>query len=400
MSKKFISLVKHRNASELAAYFAALPKGKPLDKKDEMVLIENYLDAAVLSYIIRFRFSEDAEIAFLDKAPLHHRRTYINCYGLRPATQKLILDQGKDEICQDFIRMRRFEDVTYFLEHGSPAVIRAYLALNVLENDEQVLLLLHHKNSYLFKAYVDSGRFISETVQRAVIEERNISAFTALMYNFHRNFKKKARNLTLEQMIEKQTPDVMLAEDLQLLVLDNANRMFVELMLKTTPLAVAAQKLMFERNFDAEWFRLHVEHLYGVAGYRFAQAEEERLFKILASKNLDDCLTKFRQRDDVSFVRLASSDAVVKYIKDFWLSDDAQVALLARGNADLAKKLISRYSPEHGLCWQAEVKLVELYSPEVIKLYVSFHSMCGEGLAKLEQKSREVYDFYYTRHPF
>jgi len=400
MRKKFLSLVERDSVAELSAYFAALPAGKPLDRQEEMVLLEYYPEAAVTSYINRFRLSEDAEIVFIDKAPGKHRRAYINFYGLRPTTQKFIIDKHLDNAALDFAHMRHFDDVDYLIEHGSPTVIRVYIQDNALANDKQVLKLLHHDNAGLFKAYVDNGRYISDDVQKAIVTENNLNAFNALVFYYHRRFKKKARNLTWDQMVEKEVHDVALSEQMQQLVFDSGSRMFIESMLRTTPLAPAIQKLMFDRNFDAEFFKLHVEVLYGVAGYRFEPELEEKLFKLLASKDFDDCLAKFRLRDDLSFVRCASANAVAKYIKDVWLSDEAQVALFARGNVDLAKKLISRYSSEHGLCMQAEIKLVEIYSPEVIKLYVDFHTMCSEALAKLGIKSPETLAFYYTKHAY
>jgi hypothetical protein len=400
MTKKFLQLVERNRAQELQAYFAHMPKGRPLDKHEELVLLEAFPEVAISSYINRFRFSEDAEQMFIEKAPGNLRRAYINYYGLQPTTQKFILDKDLTDAAFDFIRMRHFADVEYLLKNGNPQVIRSYVQNNVLENDDQVLMLLYHENKSLFKAYVDAGYFISERVQREVIESGQLSAFNALMFRVNRTFKKKARTMTFEQMKAKQVPDVMLADDLQVLVLDGGDRMFTELLLRTTPLAPVAQRLMFERNFDAEWFKFHVEHLYGVAGYRFEPEMEPLLFKVLAKKNLDECLATFCQRDDVVFVQNASTASVTKYIKDHWLSDDAQVALFARGDAELAKKLISRYTPEHGLCWQAEVKMVEIYSPETINLYTSFHSMCGEALARLGQKSKDAIDFYYSRHAY
>ena len=400
MNKKIIKLIERNSVQELQAYFADMPAGKPLDLHDELVLLEHFPETAVTTFINRFRFSEDAEKVFIQKAPGNLRRKYINHYGLYEKTQKFIIDSNLTDVAFEFIRMRRFANVNYMLDKADPQIIRSYIQLNPLDNDKQVLKLLHHENKSLFRGYVDKGHFISEQVQMTVIEEKNISAFTALMYKINRNFKKKAHTMTFAQMQERQVADIMLAENLQVMVLDDSDRMFIELLLKTSPLAPEAQKLMFERNFDAEWFRLHVEHLYGVGGYRFELEYEPKLLKLLASKDLDDCLTKFRQRDDVSFVQSASPNAVLKYIKDFWLTDDGQVALIARGNSDLIQKLISRYTPEHGLCWQAEVKLVEIASPETIKQYISFHSMCGEALSLLEKKSRETLDFYYTRHAY
>ena len=171
-------------------------------------------------------------------------------------------------------------------------------------------------------------------------------------------------------------------------------------MLSTHPLSVKAQEFMFKRNFDPQWFKLHVEHLYGVGGYRFEGDLETKLFKILASKDIDDCLTTFRQRDDVSFVKCASLKALNKYIKDFWLSDEAQVSLIERGNFDLIKQFLSRYNSAHGICWQAEVKLVSFCSYELIDFYISFHTMCWDALEILKNRQPELHAKYYTLHNY
>ena len=400
MKKKIVQLLERNDVQELQAYFDSLPSGKPLDVHDELVLLEHFPKAAVTSFMMRFRFSEKAEIIFVTRAPGSMRRTYINLYGLRPTTQKFVIDQNLVDVATDFVPMRRFDDVDYLLDKASPAIIRAFLFYHPLENDDQVVKLLNLENKSLFKTYVDKDRFVSENVQRLIIEERKISAFNALMFKFHRNFKKKARTLTLDQMKAKQLDNLWLSDEFQLLVLEQADRLFVSLLLRTTPLSPAAQQLMFDRHFDASWFKLHVESVYGVASYRFTLELEPQLFKLLAIHNLDDCLTEFRQRDDVSFVRLASPQTVLKYLKDYWLSDEAQVALVARGNAELIRAFIARFSPEHGMCWQAEVKLVEVASLETIKLYISFHSMCRQALDLLQQKSQEGIGFYYGHHPY
>jgi hypothetical protein len=176
--------------------------------------------------------------------------------------------------------------------------------------------------------------------------------------------------------------------------------MFIELLLRTTPLSVKAQDYLFEHDFDASWFKIHVENLYCVGGYRFEGENEAKLFKVLAKKNLDDCLTELRQPDDVSFVKFASVEAVRKYIKNFWLTDDAQVALIEGANGTIIKELLSRYSPEHGICWQAEVALVNLNSATLIDFYISFHSMCWDALEILKERNPELHKKYYTLHRY
>jgi hypothetical protein len=171
-------------------------------------------------------------------------------------------------------------------------------------------------------------------------------------------------------------------------------------MLETTPLYPEVQRELFVRNYDLHWIKLHATHMYGKAGYRFEPELEAQMFRMLASSNMDEFLSNVRLSDDVTFVTCASFNAIEKYIKERWLSDDAQVALINRGNGDIIRTLMSRYTPEHGLCWQAEVALVKLGSLELIKSYISFHTMCREALDRLRQYSEETFRYYFTLHPY
>ncbi|MCM1324540.1 MAG: hypothetical protein NC218_10490 [Acetobacter sp.] len=401
MTKKIISLIERNAADELKAYLDSTTLERPLDCHEELVLLEHFLPEAVKSYINRFRFSEGAEVAFLQKAPREMRQMYINYYGLSEAAQKFIIDKDLKEVAQDFMKLRRFWDDGYVLDKASVSILRPYTAMNVLEGDELVLKLLKHSNSTLFQGYVSKGRYISKEVLRAVISLRKEAAFKALMYRFYNRFKQKARTAVDFDQLMEAVAEFALPAELQVAVLLMFNRGFLEILLKTSPLAPEAQDLLFRHNVDAQWLKLHAATLYGVGGYRFTPENEQRLFKVLASKNLDDCLTTFRQRDDVSFVRLASVEAVCKYIKGFWLSDEAQIALLQRGNAHLAKELISRYSPEHGLCWQAEVVLAKNFSEEVVRTYLSFHSICFDAQDVLRERMGEgVMAYYFSLHPY
>jgi len=401
MAKKLISLIERNAADELKAYLDSTTLERPLDCHEEMVLLEHFLPEAVRSYINRFRFSEKAELVFIKKAPVEMRQMYINYYGLFEATQKEIIDQNLVGAAQDFMKMRRFWDDNYLLEHASDAILRPYVSLNILEGDEPVLKLLARGNRTLFSGYVNKGRYISEAVVREIIISRNEHAFKALMYRFYNTFKKKARKTADFEKVMQSVSSLALSEEFQEAVLLGFDRMMVQTLLQTSPLAPKAQDILFRHNFDAQWLKLHVEDLYGMGGYRFTPENEEKLFKLLASKNLDECLTNFRLRDDVSFVRLASVEAVSKYVKDFWLSDDGQIALLERGNIRLAKELISRYSPEHGLCWQAELVLAKNYSEEVLKVYISFHTLCFEAQDIIRARKMEgVMVYYSSLHPY
>ncbi|MBQ8750802.1 MAG: hypothetical protein IJZ30_04110 [Alphaproteobacteria bacterium] len=399
MSKKLITLIERKADEELKAYFGSLGKEKPLDCHEELVLLEHSSEDVILAYINRFRLSEKAEILMLEKVTPHIRLTYINYYGLREETQKFVIERNLLPVAFDFMKMHEFFDVDYLLENGDSEMIRAHINSHAL-NDEQVEKLLNHDNSSLFTSYVNKGRFISDKIKELVIKNEDYSAFKAIVYHFYRTFKNKSKKARDYKKLMNQVSGVGLSSEQQIMVLSSFNRMFIELLLKTTPLSVKAQDYLIEHNFDASWFKIHVENLYCVGGYRFEGENEAKLFKVLAKKNLDDCLTELRLLDDVSFVKFASVEAVRKYIKNFWLTDDAQVALIEGGNSTIIKELLSRYSPEHGICWQAEVALVSLNSTALIDFYISFHSMCWDALEILKKCNPELHKKYYTLHRY
>ena len=403
MSKKFIKLVERNDAQELKAYFASLPAGKALDLQDELAMLENASPAtfsAIKDYGLRFRYSEKAECVFISVVPADVRRPYINRHSLYQSTQTYMIDNNLLEAAQDFASMRHFADIDYVLDNADASVIFPLIRMSALDNDEQIKKLIKNQNKSMFSTYVNQGYFISDEIILYTIENRYISAFTAITARNHRNFKKACKTMTYQQMREKGISDITLAADLQIAVLDTGSRLFIEAMLRTTPLAPVTQKTMFERNFEAEFFKLHVASLYMVQGYCFEPEYEEKLIKTLACKNLDDCLIQFRGRDDVNFVRFASPKTVLKFIKDKWLTDEGQVAVFARGNVELIKALISRFTPDHGMCWQAEVKMVEVCSEEVICMYIKFHTLCAQALDLLRRKSQKAIDYYYSLHSY
>lgn len=400
MSKKVIGLIERNDVQELKAYFDNMPSGEPLDLQEEKILLECFSEVAVKTYIKRFRFSEKAEILFVAKAPQDILREYINYHGLYATTQKFVIDRNLESVAKEFTKMRYFDNVDYLLDKGQAQIIRYAFEYRGFDGDEQVIKLLRHSNSTLINDYIRKGYFLSEDVQKLIInEKKHFNVFKTIVFCNYRLFKKKCKTMSYQEMMENKL-EVALSEELQLEVLETYDRMMIEQMLITTPLAPAVQEELFNKNYDAEWFRLHVSHLYGTGGYRFEPETEEKLFKVLAKKNLDDCLTAFRMQDDVVFIRLASNKAVLKYIKEHWLTDEGQVELISRGNGELISAFLSRYTSEHGLCWQAEVKLVEVCSVDLINKYTSFHTMCGEALALLGQKSADALSFYYTKHAY
>lgn len=409
MNKQFIQLIERDSLDELRAYFETLPAEKPLDLEDELIMLDHFNPEVVMSFTYRFRFSQKGEIRFIQVAPANVRRTYINYRGLWLTTQKYVIDNNLVEVARDFSEMRTFDDVDYLLEHGSTPIIGDFLRYHALENDEQVLTLARHESKSLFRGYVSHGkygRFISEYVLTEIVSNRLYSAFNAVVWQYGRNFKKRARTMTFEQMKEKHLDNIAIPSKLQVEVLRGGDRWFVQPLLQTTPLSPDAVSVLFEMNYDVQWLKIHVVNVYCVGGYRFEPEYEKQLFKALAKKNLDECLISFKLRNDdkvngdVIFAENASPTTLIKFIKEHWLSDAGQVAALKRGLGDVARVFISRFTPEHGMCGEAEVVLVTFYPVEVINLYTVFHSMCSQALALLREKSEEGINFYYQHHAY
>ncbi len=400
MCKKLIGLIERNADEEIKAYFLAMGEGRPLDCHEELVLLEYSSMEVILSYINRFKFSAKAEIKMLEKVTPHVRMVYINFYGLSEEAQKYVIDHNLLPVASDFMKMRQFFDVDYLLDKGDAQMISNHIRNYPLEDDDKVRKLLCHDNSTLFSLYVSKGNFISDNIKREIIETENYSAFKAVMYFFYRQYKAKSRKARDFDKLLKLVGPYGLSEEMQMMVMESFNKLLIELLLKTSPLSLKAQEYLFKRNFDPYWLKLHVEAIYCVGGYRFSGENEKLLFKALAKKNLDDCLTSFRHQDDVSFVKFATFEAVKKYLKDFWLTDEAQVALIERGNSDLIKDFLSRFNPEHGICWQAEVALCKLNATEMIDFYIGFHTMCWEALEILKVANIELHKKYYQLHRY
>ncbi len=266
------------------------------------------------------------------------------------------------------------------------------------EDDEQVLSLLYHSNQSLFLMYVNKGYKISDAVIKEVIEGRYFYAFKIIAVHYRRRFKELAKNMTFTEIISQKKDEVVFSEELQSLVLDSKEPLLWQIMLCHMPLWPKVQERT--SKFELEWLKMHVEHLYGVAGYRFEAKFESHLFEKLGCKNIDDCMLQFRQQDDASIVWTVSDKAATRFINEHWLSDWAQVGVILRGDANLIKVFIYRFTPEHGMCWQAEVEMVKRCSPEIIRAYIEFHSMCFEALEIIKKRFPELHSFYYTRHAY
>lgn len=400
MNRKIVELLEGGSLDELNAFFCGLTADEAL-KVEGVILQPEYFKAEVVKCFVKcFRFSEVAEAIFIQVAPPYLRRFYINYYGLWLTTQQDVIDKNLTEVGKELSKIRTFDDVEYLLKYGSPVMIDDFLRYHTLQEDEHVLMLARHKSKMLFHSYMsrEGGCFISEAALAEIIKCELDAAFNAIVWQYGRNFKEKARLKTYAEIAKECAEDVILQDAFQCEVLKKGNPWLVEPLLKTTPLCVEAQKVLFEMNYDIQWLKIHFVNMYCVGGYRFEPEYEKRLFEVLGRNNLDDCLLEYKDRDDVIIVENAGPDTLLKYVKGRWLSNEAQVALLNRRLSEVTCAFIARFTHDHGMCSQAEVKLVELYPAEVINLYTAFHSMCGEALCLLRQKSKEGIEFYYQNH--
>jgi hypothetical protein len=313
-----------------------------------------------------------------------------------------MIEKDMVDAARDFMQLRRFDDEAYFYEKASDAMVRSYLSVYPCQEERCLSTLLYRENSSLFRAAVTKDSFVSDAIKEEIIDKRLYDAFKAVLSRFYNKFKQASRRyIDFEKvMVVPAVQKASLSKDLQLKVLYSFDRSLWEILFRTHPLCAEAQDFLFQHNVDTQWLKLHVSVLYGMGGYRFTNENEPKLFKELSQKNLDDCLTNFRHRDDVSFVSIASPEATEAYVQNFWLSDDAQVALIRRKLFKATKAFVQRFSPEHGMCWQAEVEFIHLAEAELIKEYISFHTLCVEALEILKKKNPELYNFYFTVHPY
>ena len=145
---------------------------------------------------------------------------------------------------------------------------------------------------------------------------------------------------------------------------------------------------------------VHTSSLYGKANYCFEADEEEKLFNILVKKGYENSLTSVRLKNEETFFQIASSNAIRKYFLKFWPTDEGQLVIMKRRNPSLVKELINLCTPDHGLCWEAEVLMVKIYNEDVLNAYISFHTLCSEALEILKKKKPEIHNFYFTKHQF
>lgn len=262
-----------------------------------------------------------------------------------------------------------------------------------------MLGLLRNPNRSLFPMYVNKGNKVPDTVLKEVVKGRHIHAFKIIAVCYHRRFKELAKRMTFAEIIRQKPADIMFSEEIQLLVLDSGEQLMWQIMLCNMPLWPNVQKELHERQFEFDWFKMHVVHLYGMAGYRFEPQTEELMLAKLGCKNIDDCMRQFGQQNDASFVSVVSAMTAAQFCNEHWLSDDAQVSVIWRRD-QVINVLIRRFTPEHGMCWRAEVEMAKICPAVTIKMYIEFHSMCSEALNVLKMRFPELHYFYYTRHAY
>lgn len=398
MGEKIKRLIRNGRNDELLKRFCAKRYRTRLNEEYEMLLIERCSPKVVLAYINHFFLSDKGEKCLVEKMPVEVCMWYYKLYCFSDATQLHIIDNNLVDVARAWFQNSDFCDVQYMLGCQNDDIILAYIESHKLENDEEVLYLLDHRNKNLLVSYIKKGWALSNEVKEKIIERDNLYAFRALAEHYNHIYRIRLNNTSNFRVIMGQIEDYALTPDLQIKVLKDGNPMFVDVMLSLMPLSVEAQEYMVENNMSTSLFKKHVEGMYCLGGYRFEKEFEPSLFRAIAKNNLDECLTSYKYHDQLTVVNYASVEAVLRYVKSVWLSDIAQVALIYRGDEAPIREFISRCSWDRGLCWEAEVALAHLNNDKLLEQYINIHTMCEEAVKILSAKNIALHHKYCARY--
>ena len=398
MGKKIVDFIKRRADAQVLAYFSSKAYRERLEDCEEELLLRNCSDKVFLAYINRFFLSNTAEKTMLDLRKLELCEAYIEKYGLCDDAQRYMLDRNMLDIASIFFKMREFYDVEYLLGSRNEEMVKIYLEYHALNKDEQVVYLLSYKNLSLFCDYVAKGRVIGDVVKDRVIATENITTFKAVVYHYSKVFREMAVEATNFSWLKEKVSSYGFNATQQIDVLKSEDRMMIEAMLCSMPLEKEAQAYLFEHEFLKQMVQNHVVSLYCIGGYRFEKEYEEKLFKLLNKRSLDDCLMSMRFYDTLTIVKHCSDEHVLGFVKTTWLCDEAQVYLVKNKNEQIVKEFVARFTKDHGMCWQAEVCLVKRNLTELIDLYIKVHTMCGQALQILNMTNTRLYKKYCEIH--
>ena len=396
-----VSLLKQKSPEEIEVFFNDLIRKKQLHVDDELVMLKIAPMSSTSNYIRLYRFSSAiSEIEFIKRAPIKLKRYYIGYYGLRWETQKYVIDNDLFEVAQEFMLTRRFDDESYLVTQHKGEIIHAYTQIYALK-EELVLQLVNYENENLLCNYINKRHYISDAVKTEIVRQKKYSAFSCLMRVFREQFYELCSSATnYQELIAERLADFYLPVSLQTELISNWNMKFAEPLMRSIPFVPEVQRLIFKSRINPDMLLVHTSSLYGKANYCFEAEEEEKLFNILVKKGYEDSLTSVRLKNEAVFFQIASSNAIRKYFLKFWPTDEGQLVIMKRNNPSLVKELICRCTPDHGLCWEAEVLMVKIYGEDVINAYISFHSLCSEALEILKNKKPDTYNYYFSMHQF
>lgn len=396
-----VALLKQKSQEEIGVFFNDLIRKKQLHVDDELVMLKMAPMSTVQSYVKLYNFSsEKSEIEFIKRAPIKLRKSYIDYYGLYWKTQKYVIDHNLSEIAYDFMLTRRFDDELYLITSKQGGIIHAYIKIYTLK-ETLVLQLVNYENENMICSYINNLHYISDNVKNEIVRQKKYSAFFHLMRIFREKFYELSPSATnYQQLIAEKLADYYLPVSLQIELINNWDKNFADSLMRSIPLVPEVQRLIFKNKIDADMLLVHTSSLYGKANYCFEADEEEQLFNILVKKGYENSLTSVRLKNEETFFQIASSNAIRKYFLKFWPTDEGQLVIMKRRNPSLVKELINLCTPDHGLCWEAEVLMVKIYNEDVLNAYISFHTLCSEALEILKKKKPEIHNFYFTKHQF
>ncbi len=400
MNEKIKRLIRKGSNDELLAYLSARRYRTRFDELYEKLLIDRCSKEVVLAYINRFSLSLDAEKYLVEKMPADVCVKYYNLQGFYNETEMHIIDNNLVDVARELFKCNFFNDSQYILGCQKDDIIMAFIESCKELDEKEVMYLLDHRNRSILVKYIKRGFVLSQKVKEEIIRKDNIQAFRALCEHYNHIYRIRVSHMHDFRQIMGQIEAYALTPDLQIEVLKNAGSMMVEVMLSLMPLCYEAQEYIVNDRLAKPLLKKHVECMYCLGGYRFEKDFESKLFFALSKNNLDECLMSYKYHDHLAIVNNASVGALVNYVKNVWLWDTAQVALIYRGEEVAIREFISRCSFDRGLCWEAEVALAHLNNERLLEMYINIHTMCEEAvriLCKTNQKLHQMYCAKYAK---
>ena len=398
MNKKIVEFIKRGANAEVLAYFGSKAYRASLNAEEEKLLLTCCSDEVFLSYINRFELSVEAEKKMIDMKNVVRCEAYIKKYGLCENVQRYLLDRNNYDMARVFFKYCNFVDEEYLLGSRNEEMVRIYLEYHALSKEEYILYLLSYRDLSILCDYINKGRVVGDIVKDRIISTENATTFKALVYHYNKVLREESTFVTDFNWLKEKVSAYGLNAKQQVRVLESGDRMLIEAMMSSVPLEKEAQAYLFENDLPKSFIQVHVVSLYGVGGYRFEKEHEEMLFKLLNKRSFDDCLISMRYYDTLAIVKFCSDDYVFKFVKTTWLCDEAQIYLINNKKEYILKEFVARFTKDHGMCWQAEVLLVQRNLKELVGMYIKVHTMCDKALQILKRTQPLLFKKYHEIH--